>query len=212
LGLLLLAVLLAGAYTLKSRMGIDLFRSFSLKKTLHLKARHSALRRYAAYPKPGLLIFDTFARAWWRPEPASLWSWESGAVTYAYGRARKDEAPCLVVTNRGLAEWTYLYSTYYPVTAGEVFEYSGRFRTDPGVSAGLGVILYAPDGKTLDWNYADSGRTDAQVWTVRGRTFAVPEGTDAIRLYLGGRGLGQCRFSQVSFRKQAVANSGSGRR
>lgn len=207
---LLLLFALVGLYRFKSKMGIDLFRSFSLKKMFHLRAVHAEIRRALGPPKPGLLISDTFLRSWIAPELASFWSRIPGAADYAYGKTVEGDESCLRVENRNTGDWTYVYEEYFPVTPGDKFAYEGRFQTDPGVGVSFGIILYARDGRALDWKYADSGETETLTWLVRQREFAVPAGIDSIRFYLSGSGRGKCWFTRAKFRKLASGSHGDG--
>ncbi len=199
----LLLALLLGAYWVKSRMGINLFRTFSFSRALYVKAFQTELRRLVPPPRPGVLIHDMFRWPWHSAWQANFWARDAAATSHAYSRVPGPNVPCLFIDNRGQNEWTYVYQNIYPVAAGEVFDYWGRFQADSGVATHLSVGLYARDGRAVDWVCGVSKATGTQGWFVCEREFVIPQGIDSIQFRLCGQGQGRCWFSEVRFRKLA---------
>jgi hypothetical protein len=197
----LLLSLLASGYAVKSKLGIDVFKSYSFSHALQVNNIVWELRRWLRPGKPADLIHDTFLWPAYSAKHAGFWARASAAARQTYGRTPDSGLPCLVVENNSPEDWAYKFFELFPVSAGEVFDIWGRFRTSPGVTASVSVVLYAPDGHVVDWNYARAGATGTQDWVVREREFVIPAGVDAIQFRLTGWGRGQTWFTEVRFRK-----------
>jgi hypothetical protein len=197
----LVLIVLAGGYGLKTRMGINLFESFSIMRILHVHEIQAQCRRWWRYPQPGVLISDTFRQA--RSDPARISFCSHGPAPARYGYLTRP-GPGLRIENPGKDEWTYTYRTYFPVSSDERFAYRVRFFSDPGVSLEFGLILYAADGRVKEWHYAASREKGTRAWRASGRELVIPEGTDSVRFYLSGRGRGDCAFAEVELRKLAL--------
>lgn len=129
-----------------------------------------------------------------------LWSRDKDTARVALVRAGRDGSRGLRVESASDRDWAMYHNFILEVEPGEVFNFSGWLRTEEDAKAQLSVILYAADGRVLNWGLG-ARRVQATEWTVVESEFVVPANGARMRFQLTGSGRGVAFFDDVQLQK-----------
>ena len=198
--LISLSVLFVSAYWLKIQMEIDFFHSFSLGSHFPFKYLRNDVIESA---EPGILLEENFDKEGIFPTWSRLWMREPGTVTKELSLDGVDGSSCLLIRNIGKGSWVYEHNKRVQVKKGDIFDFKGDVNIrGKKLLAYMCVVVFDKNKKAINWGLFKKTVNRTGVWITIEKQFNIPDDViKYITLRLVGRGIGEFRFDNITFRK-----------
>ena len=197
----ILIVLILIAYRLKNNMGRNLFASHSLHRVFPFKYLQ---RDEIIDPFPGEFIIEEsfeptlFSSHHW----GRLWQAEEDKVVQKYDPVGIRSSKCLYIISETKYSWVYPHSNLIKVQKGDAFSCEGfAWIQGDTVYTTFCLTLLDENKNVFDWDYGRSNDVPNNKVTKISKLFTVPDSTAFIRFRIIGRGMGEFKYDDITFRK-----------
>ena len=198
--ILLIPTIIVFAYWVKVQIGINFFDSFSIGSYFPFKY---LTNNVITSPRLGNLLEDNFDKKRIIKIWSNLWMEEHGTVTKKTSLDGFNGSKCLLIKNAGSGSWAYSHRKIIRVKKGDVFHFEGDVNIQGNdLSAYLSVAAFDQNKNAINWNLFKEKVNGTGTWIRVDKRFNIySDVIKYIEFRLVGRGKGNYRFDNITFRK-----------